>query len=289
MALKLSTRSKIAIATLLNRVVLASLAMRGRPPAGVYTRNGIRYHLDLHEGIDFAVYLFGLYERDLTRVIERLLDPGDVAVDAGANVGIHTMKMAQLVGSEGKVLAFEPTTYAFGKLLDNLAFNPPLQSVVQPHHAFLVSSPDVDAPGEVYSSWPLSRGGGDHESHGGALKATGEASATTLDSVFEDEVLSDPKLIKLDVDGFELEVLRGAERVVARARPHIVIELCHEVAEEHDHTVADLLEFLLSRDYEFVSLRGEILGSDCERILALIPRGGGINVLARPKDLRGVS
>ena len=61
--LRLSTRAKLKIATLLNRMILEGRALLGRPPSGVFRRNGLCYSLDLKEGIDFGVDLFGIYER----------------------------------------------------------------------------------------------------------------------------------------------------------------------------------------------------------------------------------
>ena len=283
MPLKLSTRAKLTIATVLNRLVLGSRSLFGKPAVGEFVRNGLTYRLDLHEGIDFAVYLFGIYEKELTTAFARLLKPGDVVIDAGANVGIHTLKLAQLVSPGGKVLAFEPTLYAFEKLSENLRLNPGLAGTVEPHRAFLLSSATVETPDQIYSSWPLSSVGESHPSHGGSLKSTTGAASIHLDSFLSPELAARVKLIKLDVDGFELEVLRGGDKLITENQPLIIVELCQEVADEHGHSVADILAFLIDRGYEFATLQQSPLGQDVSKIIAGIPANGGINVLASPR------
>ena len=242
----LSTKSKLTIATLLNRVILGGRAILGKPDQGVFTRNSIRYSLDLREGIDFAVYL-SRYERDLTKALERLLPSGGIAVDAGANVGIHTLAMTQVVGAKGKVFAFEPTCFAVEKLRNSLALNPSLQGSVEVLHAFLAPEPGFEPPQEIFSSWPLGASDDVHPSHGGSLKETTGAVSIHLDSFLRERGVERLDLIKLDVDGHELDVLKGASESIDRFRPSVVVELCTEVAIEHGHTVSDILEFFLNR------------------------------------------
>lgn len=83
-------------------------------------RDGIHWDLDLSEGIDFAIFLLGGLELRTLRLYRRLVQPGDTVLDVGANIGAHALPLARLVGASGRVVAFEPTQFAFCKLQRNL-------------------------------------------------------------------------------------------------------------------------------------------------------------------------
>src|SRR5260221_2442029 len=111
------------IARALYRVVHAGRTLAGRPDQQKVVRDGIAYDLDLSQGIDFAIYLGGMFERDTARALIRLVEPSSLVVDIGANIGAHTLRLAKLVGPHGQGLAFEPTEFAFAKLKQNLKLN----------------------------------------------------------------------------------------------------------------------------------------------------------------------
>jgi hypothetical protein len=91
---------------------------RGAPPLAPWAglservrlrRRGIRWDLDLAEGIDLSIYLLGAFEPRLVGAYRKLIRPGACILDIGANIGAHTLQFAQLVGDRGKVVAYEPT------------------------------------------------------------------------------------------------------------------------------------------------------------------------------------
>ena len=86
------------------------------------TIDGINYKLDLGEVIDLGVYL-NRYEPDMTAAIERLCRSGFTVLDIGANIGAHVLRLSRIVGQSGKVYAFEPTIYAYTKLVYNISLN----------------------------------------------------------------------------------------------------------------------------------------------------------------------
>ena len=79
--------------------------------------------------IDFAIYLGGMFERNTALALRKLVRPSSLVLDIGANIGAHTLRLANLVGSSGRVFAFEPTDFAYSKLQANLDLNPALASV----------------------------------------------------------------------------------------------------------------------------------------------------------------
>jgi len=99
----MKTKTKVLIAKMLSSAILA--VRGGRDRSVEATRRGIRYRLDLKEGIDLAIYL-GVYENSTVRAYRKLIRRGDWVLDIGANIGAHTLQFADLVGDGGRVIAF---------------------------------------------------------------------------------------------------------------------------------------------------------------------------------------
>ncbi|HYA66397.1 MAG TPA: FkbM family methyltransferase, partial [Burkholderiaceae bacterium] len=180
----LKTKQKIALASMAQAAVMAVRRIAARGPDVQVRRGGINWHLDLREGIDFSIWLLGAFEPETVRCYKRLLKAGDVVLDIGANIGAHTLPMAKAVGPQGMVYAFEPTDFAFAKLMVNRSLNPGLLPRIQCLQYMLVDSEDAGAATpDLYSSWPLKPDEGLHRLHQGRLMATRGAKARTLDSV----------------------------------------------------------------------------------------------------------
>ena len=168
----LSTKQKIAIATCASRVVRSGRRIFGKASSGGFTRHGIRWELDLREGIDFAIWLFGHFEPDAYAAYRKRLKPGDVVLDIGANIGAHALPLAQCVAPGGKVLAFEPTVYAFKKLQRHRELNPELGKVLHAQQLLLMDSPTAAVPATIASAWPLEETDGLHPDHFGRPEST---------------------------------------------------------------------------------------------------------------------
>src|SRR5687768_16119349 len=136
----MKTTHKIAAARVIYHAVHAGRALLGRTDRQIVVRNGVTYDLDLSQGIDFAIYLGGMFERNTAVALSKLAEPSSLVLDIGANIGAHTLHLARLVGPEGNVMAFEPTGFAFGKLRRNLELNPSLAFRVEAFHCFLTSN-----------------------------------------------------------------------------------------------------------------------------------------------------
>src|SRR5665647_3509078 len=124
----LTTKQKVAIASAAQAIVMAARSFTGSGAFAKVTRRGLRWNLDLREGIDFSIWLFGAFEVGTVRAYEKLIKPGNIVLDIGANIGAHVLHLARAVGPQGKLYAFEPTDYAFDKLNKNIAENPELKS-----------------------------------------------------------------------------------------------------------------------------------------------------------------
>lgn len=276
-----NTRQKIALAKLAHRAVKLYRQIRGLPMRARFVRSRLNWELDLKEGIDFSIFLFGAFEPDAVRCYETRVPAGGVAIDIGANVGAHTLPLARAVGPSGRVFAFEPTVFAFEKLKANLALNPELQGRVQARQMLLGDTPGGAVPEAICSGWPLEAGENLHPEHLGEPHSTAGATSATLDEALAGVDRVD--FIKLDVDGHELSVLRGARGILERFHPPILIELCPHVCVEHGYPFSDLVEVLTNAGYRFAHFDGAPLPSEPAALEKHIPKNGSINVLAEVK------
>jgi len=278
----MSTASKIRIA----RMLYFFLRTLRRPFGGSdrvrVRRGGVFWELDIREGIDLTIYALGAFERDTLRTLETLVEPGATVLDIGANIGAHTLHLARLVGEKGRVIAFEPTDFAVAKLRANLNANPELKERVCVRQAFLVARDDGAKAGSVASSWPVDGTVPDEPQLGSRSMSLSEAFATTVDAEMEAASHPGVQLIKLDVDGHELDVLEGAVSLLQRSRPVIVMELAPYVFDPAENFDA-MVQLLTRLGYSFRKLNSdESLPSDPRELRSLIPREGSVNVVASP-------
>jgi len=282
--LRLRTSTKLALASGICRCLLPLRRLAGLDSEVEVTRGGIRWHLDLTEGVDLAIYLFGHFEGRTVRVFRRLLRPGDVVIDVGANIGANTLELARCVCPEGRVVAFEPTRFALERLRRNVELNPELARSVVIENAFLTADGSPSQRPQFYSSWPLAgdEKGSVHQRHGGRLKSADDATPWTLDRYLEAKDVSAVRLIKLDVDGSERHVLEGAKRTLERFRPSIVMEMAPYVLDEEEGTLEGIVRLLRDAGYGFTDISsGKRLQASADELRRFIPDGTGVNVLAQ--------
>ena len=280
----LDTSTKLALAACVQRPLLALRRAAGLPPSLIARRRGITWSLDLSEGIDFSIWLLGAFERRTVAAYSRLIPPGAVVLDIGANIGAHTLPLAQLVGPAGSVHAFEPVAWALDKLKVSLALNQRLQPRVVAHQALLSDHQDHPVPSAIYASWPLKLTPDAHPTLRARTLSTEGARATTLDAFADEARLSRLDFIKLDVDGGECRVLRGGMRTLRRFRPALIVELSSYVLQEAGESLGVLLDLLGDAGYDLYQVaRRTKLPGDRMALESLIPKGGGINALCLPQ------
>jgi len=155
----------------------------------------------------------GMYDIVTAEAIYRLLDPGAHAIDAGAHVGLMSAVMALRVGAAGRILSFEPHPVVYAFLERNAArLNSALRSEVIRAHNVAVS--DVSGQSSLYlpEDWQRNTGVA-------RLAASTNSTPIFVSCVPLDEVEMElPELMKMDVEGHELAVLRGAGKTLAKLR-----------------------------------------------------------------------
>jgi FkbM family methyltransferase len=280
----LATRHKIALARLAYECIKTTRSLFGLGNQVQVRRGQILWDLDLSEGIDFSVYLLGSFEPSTIRAYRRMIHPGDVVLDIGANVGAHALHFAKLVGATGKVIAFEPTQYAFGKLKNNAQLNPELESRIKALQVMLLASENREVVPEVCSSWPLKPGDEDtvHEHHQGKAMSTSGARAATLDVLVKELELKKVSFIKLDVDGFEWEVLQGARETLSKFRPTVLMEFAPHLTESVQ-VFSDMLGLFQELGYRFVEVgSNREWTAEIQLFYSRIPKGASRNFMLCP-------
>jgi FkbM family methyltransferase len=286
----LTTKTKVTLAGLAYRTIALGRSALGRTNQVTVRRGSFRWRLDLSEGIDFSIYLLGAFEKSTVGTLRELVKPGDVAFDIGANIGAHTLGLAKSVGANGKVYAFEPSDFAFAKLRANLALNPELAARTQTLQVLLAGTNDQPRPDQIYASWPLESQPSVHPKHRGRLVAMTGATVETLDHFVERHRVDHVNLIKLDVDGHELPVLRGGFDTLRRLQPTLLMEMSPYIHAEQHQSFADLITLLKDAGYriEDASSR-KPLPLEAPELERLIPDGASINVVALPGATRSHS
>jgi FkbM family methyltransferase len=223
----------------LRHVAAAPFVMRLPPSLGGYA-----FHCDQRDSVAREVCFTGCYEPQETQLASRLLGPGDLFVDVGANWGYFSLAAAHWVGPGGTVIAFEPEPRLFTLLADNLAAN--RLTSVRPAQTAIGAGPGRMA----FSAFRVESGNwGQSRSCAEGDRIDFECDTAALDDILPAEA-SRVQLVKIDVEGAEAEVLAGMRRGLARGRYRYVLLECHpELLAERGVTPAACLDALFDAGY----------------------------------------
>jgi FkbM family methyltransferase len=151
------------------------------------------------------------WEPHVLELMRKVLKPGGVCVDVGANVGMMSFHAAAVVGSEGKVIAFEPSPSNVNLFLRGVAENK-TQDIIRLFPVALGETTGLATLGGTSNGY-LVRGGSTTQRH---------IQVMTGDAILSQESRID--LIKLDIEGFEPYALRGMANTLKRSKPHVLCE-----------------------------------------------------------------
>lgn len=221
----------------LGRALRFTLAELGGGEITVRTPDGLVLATMPNNFSSFAMAVAGARDPLIWAFIRRRLGPGAVFVDAGANVGSYTLPAARLVGPAGRVVAFEAHPVTFGFLARNVAANG-LANVTA------LNLDLGEAPGRIAMAFSPANPGETHVATAAETRTT-EVEMVPLDAALEGQGVGAVDYLKIDVEGFELPVLRGAARTIA-ASPGIVIqtELQPRHAGRYGHRIEDIAGLL---------------------------------------------
>jgi FkbM family methyltransferase len=243
------------------------------------TAAGDVFDADLSSTLEWQLWAFGRYEPHFADLFRLLVRPGDRCVDVGANVGVHTIRLAKLAGPDGEVVAVEPNPEVIRRAERNVALNG-LDTVR------LVNAAASDRAGqlELYrpSGSDTNRARASLLHHPYLTGAPTTVPVVTLDDVCDGGPVS---LIKIDVEGHEAGVLRGAAVVIARDMPLIIFEYAPELL---DSTTQAPFGWLAERGYVLFAVnaaRHKLTGRPrlaIDRVPAPPPGGGDFLAVPAP-------
>lgn len=193
------------------------------------------------------LYFYGTHdERYVITKLLKIITPGDICWDIGANIGFYTCLLASQVEGTGAVVAFEPAAHTFGYLCENVslnyfsnvtAVNKGLGNKIEQRHLY-------------YSEAALAEGTA-------SLKYTNghsTAERVTLDTI--DNLIGElpiPNFIKIDVEGYQLEVLRGGEHCLKMHAPLLMAEL-KDVGETNRDDFSEIEQYIANLGYSLYEI-----------------------------------
>lgn len=188
--------------------------------------------------------------------LERCVKPGDTAFDVGARIGVVSVLAGRLVGSEGRVFAFEAEQINYTRLCRNVELNG-LASVIPLHLVVYSSSGMIELRTfpRVASGWNTI---GWFELDG--LKPTGTESVpcVSLDDFCAERGISRIALLKIDIEGAEPEAFAGAEGLLtSHAIERIVFEISIPPLEGMGHQISDVVNPLVAVGYTIWDINGD--------------------------------
>lgn len=207
------------------------------------TINGINYDLQLCQWMEYALY-FGI-EDENKLPLYNLIKRDAVVFDVGVNFGETLLNFAQLAGINGKVYGFEPMNYIYKKCLHNMSLNHFKNIVIEnlaisdSNQSLIINEPSNSNSGGTYVLKTI-----ENQLTDNLVKAI------TLDEYIRIAKIEKVDVIKIDVEGFETNVLLGAVNTLKRHKPTLYIEVCDENLKRGNSSSIELITFLENLNYQ---------------------------------------
>ena len=208
-------------------------------------RDNIRYRLDISDIIDWCIY-FGFKESS-KEMLYSLMSKGQTIIDVGANVGDITMHSAKIVGAYGAVYSFEPDLENYRRLEKNLKLNKFTNITV--NNFGLGNEKGIFYMKNINSK---NRGMNKIVSKD-MMEGTHEIKVNRLDSYVKENKLDKVDLIKIDVEGFEYNVLQSSTETIKKFHPIFFIELNDKHLIEQGSSAKELVQFLENENYTIIN------------------------------------
>jgi len=206
------------------RSSLVSLLGKKRKPRKIFYGLARGYRINISPAENLS-YVLGTNEPHLQRAIRQFVTAGDSVYDVGANIGYVSLSLAKRVGTQGRVIAFEPFPQNIAAFHENIQLNSlknvQLFEFAASNHAGKSVLRLLENPATASLVW-----------HGNDSSAS-ELTVRTLaiDDLVDAGEIPHPKFVKIDVEGAEGEVLEGMRRTLVAAKPVLFIE-CSEIGRE---------------------------------------------------------
>ena len=249
---------KITIATRLDRIIgflgrhrwFVSLVQRLAPPPSMYRPSdhrkvmllGVQFEVQMNDLMSQPIY-FGLHLDEIF-CLQNVIHKNDVVIDVGANIGRWSLFVAHLYKTQ-MIYAFEPFQETFMKLQKNISLN-------QQFKIQTVNQAVSDSEGKIAMSVRDCFNTGMNQIN--LASPDKNLSAVRLDFFCEINNIQKIDVIKIDVEGFEMNVLKGSENLIKQWHPKIICEIDDFLLSQNKTTPTNIFNFLQGLNYQIYQL-----------------------------------
>lgn len=199
--------------------------------------------------IEWSILSTGTYEDEISKLIHISLKPGEVALDIGGNIGLQSIRMAKCVGDQGMVYAFEPLSYLQEKFRNNMKLNKASNVKLFP---FALSNVESEADFKISTNnWNQGTFSIKDTDGGSEIQ---HVFIKVADEIPEIKALNRLDLIKIDVEGFEYQVLLGLKHTLEKHKPRIIFEYDSNYWQANGQSINDCYDLLNALGYTFYQI-----------------------------------
>jgi FkbM family methyltransferase len=236
------------LSVVLPKVLLPAVERAGK--LIIQTLHGVKLLIDpaKDKGVELALYQTGTYEKGTIQLLGDFLKKGSFFMDIGANIGLMSTIASKIVGEKGRVYAVEANPKTIEVLRHNCAINQCENIEILP-----IALASEKGSAILYENWNVNRGGASLISQGDEHGIT--VSKERLDDLFSPD--SPVHLVKIDVEGFELEVLKGGVAWFKTQQPVFIIEVSTQRSNQEGATPESIMSFVAELgNYSFFKQKG---------------------------------
>lgn len=248
----MKTITKLKIAKVLSFVLLFIFRLK---QLRISLRSDITYKLDLKQGIDLAIFIFGGFQKKISHTLIKIIIRSKnkkkfSVLDIGSNIGDKTLSLARNLFINNiknfMIYSIEPTEFAINKQIENLNLNKKYKSKIRLLKFFFQNQKKKVS--SSFSSWNLYKK--NNIIHGGQNKLFHkDTKVIKLDDFITIKKISNILVIKLDVDGNELDVLQSGKKFLLNNSPVILMEFSPSALEKKNVLFEDFFSFVESINY----------------------------------------
>jgi FkbM family methyltransferase len=208
--------------------------------------DSLKLWLHLGNDISLPTYVSGVIDPNEFCFLDSFLQKGMTVVDIGANEGFYSVFAADRVGNQGRVIAFEPSEREANRLAQNVELNAATNVTIE---TWAIADCDGHAILKLCEYGHEGQNTLGDFAHPVLQEGTQPVRLMALDSYFVVHPTERIDLMKLDVEGSEERVLRGAQKTLAQFRPVLLIEMNDRSLQWQGSSCRDIAQFLRSIDY----------------------------------------
>jgi FkbM family methyltransferase len=204
--------------------------------------NSFYMDLDVSEYVQAHLFVFGIFESETINFCKKAMKNGDFIFDIGANIGFHTLVFNSLVTPKGKVISFEPEDSNFNKLTNNISINNISNSI----SLIKKAASDKNETLKLYLAKDNNLGAHSIFERDELSKEFLEIPAIKIDDFVIENKIEKIDFIKIDVEGAEMQVIKGMTETIKRLKPTFIIEFNNFILEKIGSSSYELKNYIIS-------------------------------------------